>query len=333
MAAFFEKNKKQFLFLFFVSGVLLLGLGLALKAEKEIQEMASNRGELLKVGFSTDWEYGSRKRLNHKLTSQAPELLKEVVRHFNEDFQPDIVVGGGDYVESSNVRPATALAQLEEVVEIFRGVQAPIIYALGNHDLRVLTKEEVKGILGIEEAHSYRDIGAWRIVVFDTNFLSEDDSDRGRKNYVAGYVSKAELEWLDKALQTNRPTAVFSHHSLFPTLDADGTRRTANVTNGVAVRQVLESHKNVIASFSGHTPRPQYVEHNGIYYFVADTLVHESGLGAFADIELWYNPFSSKAEVVFHHYGLHRETYSATAWLREDARENNWQMFRGYLGF
>ena len=328
----FSVKKGWVLAVLVLLGTLLSFLGVALSAEQVIRSRATEEGSLLKIGFTTDWEYGSRTRLNHKLTNKAPELLQEVVRHFNEESKPDIIVGGGDYIEGSNVREATALRQLQDIVAIFQTVQAPVLYTVGNHDMRSLTKDQVKEILGIEEAHSFRDIGDWRIVVLDTNF-NFDETDRAKKNYVTGYVSKAELQWLDRVLATDRPTVIFSHHSIYFTQDdgGDGTHLTNNIMNSAEVRAVLESHPNVLAAFAGHTPRAQHAEYNGIHYFVTDTLVHDLALGAFSDIELRYNSFSSKAEISFHQYGLQEETYTVVSWMRRDIQENNRYMLYQYL--
>lgn len=262
----------------------------------------------LRIGFSPDWEYGSRKRLSHKLTNQAPGELEKVVRYFNEEFHPDLVVGGGDYVESSGVKPETAKRQLREVNDVFKRLEAPRVYALGNHDMRSLTKAEVMEILEIRSAHSVTDLGDWRIVVFDTNFNKGDDSPRSRQQYAEGYVSARELRWLEAAVTTDRPTLVFSHHSPITAYNVDNIL-ARNILNEEAVRAVFERHNNVVAVISGHTPRPQHAALNGVHYLIGDTLVNEEGLGAFAAISLEYLPRARQASVRFEHFGRRPVTY------------------------
>lgn len=307
---------------FSVVGVILLsGAGLVwFSCYQWKQQLAEETASVLKVGFSPDWEYGSRKRLAHKLTNQAPRELEKVVQYFNEEFQPDIVVGGGDYVESSGVKPETAKRQLREVNDIFKHVQAPRMYALGNHDMRSLSKEEVMEILEIDTPHEFRDIGDWRIVVFDTNFNKADDSDRSRQPYAEGYVSAKELRWLEAAITTDRPTLVFSHHSPVTAYNVDNIL-ARNIFNEEVVRAVFERHKNVVAAVSGHTPRPQHYFINGVHYFIADTLVNEEGLGAFATIKLEYRPIARKATIHFQHFGLRQETYVTETYLERERTE------------
>ncbi len=270
----------------------------------------------LKIGFSPDWEYGSRKRLAHKLTNQAPVELEKVVRYFNEEFRPDLVVGGGDYVESSGVKPETAKRQLREVNDIFKRLEAPRVYALGNHDMRSLSKEEVMEILEINSPHSVTDLGGFRVVVFDTNFNKADDSPRSRQQYAEGYVSARELRWLEAAITTDQPTLVFSHHSPITAYNVDGVL-VRNITNEEAVRAVFERHRNVVAVISGHTPRPQHAVVNGVHYLIGDTLVNEMGFGAFATIQAEWYPSRAKVGIVFEHYGLRRETYAAERYLEK----------------
>lgn len=273
----------------------------------------------LKIGFSPDWEYGSRKRLAHKLTNQAPVELEKVVRYFNEEFHPDLVVGGGDYVESTGVKPEKAKAQLREVNDIFKRLEAPRVYALGNHDMRSLSKEEVMEILEIDSPHSVTELGDWRIVVFDTNFNKSDDTPRSREQYAEGYVSARELRWLEAAVSTDRPTIVFSHHSPTTANNVDNTL-ARNITNEEAVRSVFERHQNVVAVVSGHTPRPQYRVINDVHYLIGDTLVNEEGLGAFAAISLEYFPRSHRATVRFEHFGRRPVVYEVAKSLIPERR-------------
>jgi 3',5'-cyclic AMP phosphodiesterase CpdA len=276
---------------------------------------------LLKIGFSNDWEYGTRKRLKHKLTNQAPAELRKVVRYFNEIFRPDIVIGGGDYIESSGVKPATALEQLRLINGIFSEVQAPRLYALGNHDMRVLSKEDVRSVLGMDANHTVRDIGDFRLIVLDTNFTKEN-LDRTAESYVTGHVSPEELAWLRQALVTERPVIVFVHHSPIPVPFGNGAY-VINIDNAAEVRATLEKEGNVVAVISGHNPMAYYEEHNGIHYFVVDTLVNETGLGSFATIEVRHAPGLRYAELRFRQFGRHAVRYVVDWEWGESRRERD----------
>ena len=255
----------------------------------------------LKVGFTTDWEYGYRQRMKHKLTLQSLPALEEAVSYLNDTYHPDIVVGGGDYIESTGVKPERAREQLAKVDAVFQKLSAPRLYALGNHDLRSLTKADVREVLGLEENHTFRDIGDWRLVVLDTNF-NEDGSDRGTKQYVTGFVSEPEISWLASALRTDRPVLVFSHHSPVMSPNVDGIF-AVNILNAESVRRVLEEAGSVVGVVSGHSPYGYAEERNGIHYFVVDTLANEPVLGTFATLDLRYAKETREAEILFRRVG------------------------------
>lgn len=264
---------------------------------------------MLRVGFVSDWEYGSRKQMKHKLTNQAPAELEKAVAYLNGVFHPDLVIGGGDYVESSSVKPEKVREQLEYMNGIFSGLEAPRLYALGNHDMRQLSKEELRGILGMEGNHAVRDIGDWRVVVLDSNFNDEDGSDRNVDSYTRGFVSQEELAWLRESLRTDRPVMVFVHHSPLDIMNGDRDGTIRNIGNAAEVRQVFEEAGNVALVVSGHSPTTLYEERNGIHYVIVDTLVNEPALGAFGTIEAGYVASREAAEFRVRQFGLRSVEY------------------------
>ncbi|MBP9751742.1 MAG: metallophosphoesterase [Candidatus Moranbacteria bacterium] len=328
---FIRKNRKCVL----LWGVAVLGLGMIVSLFFLLRPLVWDEGfrnpfaretvvlppTFLKIGFVNDWEYGSRKRVNHKLTSQASVELRKAVDYLNNEFKPDLVVGGGDYIESSAVKKEKAKDQLREVNDIFKTLAAPRLYALGNHDMRSLTKAEVREILEMPDNHAVSDMGDWRIVVLDTNFNKEDGSDRSEKSYVTGYVSGAELSWLRQALDTDRPVIVFSHHSPLSVPDIAGTSWVRNITNEEALRSILEERGNVVAVVSGHNPRNYYEERNGIHYFVVDTLVNEPALGSFTTIELSYLRSDRYAEMVLEQHGIRPDQHIVDWQYEEKERD------------
>ena len=265
---------------------------------------------MLKIGFVPDWEYDTRKKLQHKLPLQSTAELTKAVDYLNNEYHPDWVIGGGDYIESSDRKPERAKELLTEINAIFSRVHAPRAYVLGNHDMRSLSKEEVRSILGMEENHRIIDTGAWRMVLLDTNFNKDDDSDRNAKQYVLGYVSRAEMEWLDRALDTDKPTIMFSHHSPVEGHSGDFILGS-NIVNQMEVRAMLEKHPNVALVVSGHSPASRYVEANGVHYFIVDTLVHDIALGSFATLNLSYNPILKRARITVVQLGAKPHAYSA----------------------
>lgn len=271
-----------------------------------------------KIGFVTDWEYGDKQRLKQKITSEAPIELRRVVRYFNETFHPDLIVGGGDYIESSNAKPERAKEQLREMNEIYAQAVAPRMYAFGDHDFRSLTQAEVIAALDIRATHEYRDVGDWRIIVIDPNFNKENEH-RNAKQYVFGHMSPKELSWLEATLQTDRPVIVFSHYSPIPIPNSKG-QYIENIDNASEVRKILEQSKRVAAVFSGHNPMGYYEERSGIHYFVIDTLVNRKSMGSFATIEARYLKDEDYIHLFVRQYGMNKVEYSVDGWIGKPTR-------------
>lgn len=236
------------------------------------------RAETLKIGFVTDWEYGTKKEYDHKLPRKAPKYLKRAVNHFNKSFKPDYVIGGGDYILSRGVSKKKAAKQLRYINNIFRKSIAPRLYCIGNHDVSDLSKEEVQQNLGIDYLHSITDINGMRIITMDTNYKSANAKGFG----VTGIVSDEELEWLESALNTELPAVVFSHHS--PVQTVDGNILRTNIYSADRVRGVLEKNGNVVAVFSGHHAVNYSAEVNGINYVIINNLTDKKAKGSFANI-------------------------------------------------
>lgn len=303
-----------------VAGVFVAVKKISYKtAQTEIRVQEEERFSTLKIGFMPDWEYGSRKQLGAKMTRRAPVEMAKSILYLNQEFHPDIAIGGGDYIESSAVKPETAKEQLQEINEIFSLIQAPRLYALGNHDLRSLSKDEVRNILGMPDNHSVTDIGDWRIIVLDTNF-TENGQHRSRQGYIGGSLSREELQWLQESLATDRPVLVFSHHSPIHAKNGE-CAIVQNISNELEVRRVLEETGNVVAVISGHNPTSYFERLNGVNYFVANTLVNVNALGSFVTIESEYDADNKNARILLKQLGSTNFEYR-TEWKHGEKRED-----------
>ena len=234
--------------------------------------------EVLKIGFVTDWEYGSKKKYDHKLPKSATSYLKSAVKHFNKAFHPDLVVGGGDYVLARGDSKKTVVKQMKKINKVFQTAAAPRLYCMGNHDLSKLSKGEVQNYLGIGYNHSATDKNGIRVITLDTNSIGSGENGYG----VTGRLPDGELEWLEENLDTELPVVVFSHQSPISTPD-DNSWRT-NIYEAVELRAVLEKNNNVVAVFSGHAAVNYSTEINGINYVIINNLVDEKAKNSFADI-------------------------------------------------
>lgn len=267
------------------------------------KKMVTGADTSLRFGFVTDFEYGYKDNVGNKLSNRAPEELEKVVNFYNDQFHPEMVVSGGDMVESSISKKKTTIEQFQKINAIFNQIQAKKGYVFGNHDLRDLNKEELRGILGMGANHSYFDQGDWRFVLMDTNF-QKDGADLGPGYYVEGLVSEAEFVWLKEALNTDRPTLLFSHHSPVP-IEIDGVlySNTKNLANGLEVHNFLKQYPNLILVMSGHDPSFKFQNFEGVNYLIVDNLANVDSVGSFASLIARYNKYTREVKVEIEHYG------------------------------
>lgn len=270
------------------------------------------RAETLKIGFVTDWEYGTKKEYDHKLPKSAEKYLKTAVSHYNNVFRPDLVVGGGDYILSRGVSKKKAAKQLRHINSIFQRASAPRRYCIGNHDLEKLSEGEVEKNLRIDYAHSNTDIDGMRVITIDTN---EPDPREDEEEYgVTGRVSDEELAWLEEKLNTSLPVIVFSHHSPVQTQEKHSWR--TNIYDADQVREILEKYGNVVAVFSGHHAVNYKTEVNGISYLIINNLTDKSAKGSFADITV--EKTENVVTVSISQFGKNPATYNFSKTLSEN---------------
>lgn len=262
------------------------------------------RAETVRIGFVSDWEYGSQKKHSHKFPRKAEQYLKAAVKHFNGAFLPDLVVGGGDYILSSGISKKKAKKQLKRINGFFRAAGAPRRYCIGNHDLADLSKNEVQEILGIDASHSVTDLNGVRIITLDTNQIAA-----GRKGYgVEGRMSAEELAWLDEQVNTSLPVILFSHHS--PIQTPQGKNLRTNILGGERVSEILEKYGNVAAVFSGHHAINYSEEKNGINYVIVNNLTDQRAQGTYVDITVQNSDESGEIDISVSQYGKRPASYN-----------------------
>lgn len=295
-----SKNKKSIV-KFILIAIFALFFGAAVTIGYYYIKIKYIDASRIKIGFVTDWEYNNKKDVGMKLTDKAKDELAKVVDYFNNEYHPDIVIGGGDMIESSGIRrPEKAKQQLSEMNEIYSKVQARREYLMGNHDLYVLTKQDVRSVIGTEENHKYFDLGDWRIILLDTNF-NRDGTDRGPDHAGAGFVSESEYEWLKIALSTDKPVIIFTHHTPLPT--------NSNLIKWKDTQAFLSQYPNIALVVSGHDPACRFENMNNVNYFVTSGLTRADALGSFSTIDASYNKHTKQMKIDLKQHGAQERSF------------------------
>lgn len=240
------------------------------------------RPDGLTIAVFTDPHYADREPLGSRHYRDSDEKLAEFVKAITE-ARPDFAICLGDFVDKGRT-VAEEMAYLKHIDAVYRKLDHPRHYALGNHDLATLTKAQFLKAVGMPAAHYAFDAGPFHCIVLDANY-TEDFTPYGAGNFhwTDTWVPPDEQKWLAADLkQTQRKTLVFLHQCL------DDDRGAHGVKNGRDVRAILEASGKVLAVFNGHNHRGAYREINGIHYFTLRAMVEGPGLdnNAFALIRV-----------------------------------------------
>ena len=108
----------------------------------------------------TDLHFGRAlpyRGVDRKLTVHAPALTAAFVDDTNRRVHPDFVVVLGDVIEDES--PEADLDNYAQAIAILSGLNMPVRYVHGNHDLVNLTHHQLLTISGEVALNSSFDVG------------------------------------------------------------------------------------------------------------------------------------------------------------------------------
>lgn len=246
----------------------------------------------LRFGLVADAQYADLPANNLRHYRQTPEKLTACVEAFNR-AELDFAIHLGDFIDRD-------FASYDTVLPIYRQLEVPGYFALGNHDYAVKDEEKplVLAKLGMESRYYDFTVKGWRFAVLDGNEVGILATTKGSperaaaeemlaalkaaeaphaKNY-NGAVSAKQLAWLDATLADadarRQPAVVFCHFPVFPF--TGGT-----LWNREEVIAVLERHPTVLAYINGHVHGGGYGVRNGIHYLTVNGMVDTADTTAY----------------------------------------------------
>ena len=159
----------------------------------------------------TDLHFGRavpHRGVDRKLTVRAPALTAAFVADINRRVRPDFVVVLGDVIEDE--APQADLDNYTEAVAILSGLNMPVRYVYGNHDLVNLTHDQLLTISGEIALNSSFDVKGWHLVRLHSTASFERPDRSGREPGLRAEIAPEHLNWLDQDLAAaNRPTIIF----------------------------------------------------------------------------------------------------------------------------
>ncbi len=293
-----QKMKKVFKIKSFT--IIIITLILALWAFSNHQKKQSG---ILKIGFVTDWEYSQTVTSKEKNGLLAKELLTKTVSHYNYFFKPDLVIGGGDYLNKTGANETDTLTQLQEINSVFNEIKAPKFYCLGKKDYQADYLPEVKALLKLNNTYYSQIFKDINIIILDTTQNDKIESSQGT-------VEQAQLEWLKKELSKPQPALIFSHHSIIETPDNDTWRQ--NLTNQDEVLDLIkENNQKIIAIFSGNSKKDYITKKSGLPFANIGGLANRLTLGRFSDIKITQNQENPSLFLIdLENQGENKSTYT-----------------------
>ena len=258
--------------------------------------------QMVKVGFITDTHVHPL-RLYKSKNPNTPRYLEYKYRKSLQgfvaqmhDFQPDIVIHGGDVIDGTNEENHVGIQGLALVKKELDKITTSLHWVLGNHDLRAVTKEQFLQTLGQEKLNYSYDIGDYRFVFLDGNkdvtleelladelvdaqveeiediedvseeveTLEETDGDHN----MDGSIPQDEIVWLKEQLATDKRVFVFCHYPLFTRTitSADGDPKKS-VPNASAMQAIFDEYR-VDGVFAGHVEAQMYFQEKLTHYYV-----------------------------------------------------------------
>lgn len=224
----------------------------------------------VRFGIVADCHYADRPAYLGRDCRSADRRLADCIAAFNA-LHLDFAVSLGDLKDDSG-DVARTVAALEHVESVFATFDGPRYHVLGNHDMDVLSKEEVLSRIsntGFAKAlprYAFSR-GGVRFLVLDANF-NADGSDycRGNFDWRIAVVPEKDKEWLGLELERSREPVVILCHQRLDTSD------DLAVANASEIRAMLERSGKVVAVFTGHHHAGGFSRIGGIPYYTVKGL-------------------------------------------------------------
>ena len=225
----------------------------------------------LRFGFITDVhcymdandEYGIR-RSNWRCSLPMNEFVKKM----NEEFHPDFVIEGGDFVDG---RDRLGDIGFIEAQSIYNEIKAPKFHVLGNHEAENFTKKRWLTLTNNKKTYYYFDIEDYRIIALDGNYVKLSNGEIADKSpetsfFWKGMVDERQLQWLEETLREagSRKKLVFIHQ---PPFDDTVGREAGELFEEPEQLRELFAEYGVLAVFSGHIEELCNLEIGGVRYF------------------------------------------------------------------
>jgi 3',5'-cyclic AMP phosphodiesterase CpdA len=255
----------------------------------------------LRFGLIADIQYGDLPDRERCRFREVPARLARVVAALN-DARLDFVVQLGDVIDGRG-EAADMHADLDVVLDLLGGLDAPLVHVLGNHGLH-LPRAELCARLGLDAPRRRFDAGGARFLVLDSMELSIQGHPPGhpRAREAAAWLAahpRAEFpeanEWngglgaeqrawlareLADAAVAGLPVVALAHHPLLGEASAAHYR----AWDHAETLAVLDAYPALRAWINGHYHPGGHAARAGVWHWTLRGLVEEEA-AAWVELE------------------------------------------------
>ena len=283
-------------------------LGFSAAAISSVKVHAADRTDhpaTLRFGLITDVQYADAEPEGERHYRHSLEKLTDAA-HWLAKRELPFTLHLGDFIDRDH-------ASFSKVLPLLKPLGHPVHHLLGNHDFTIEEhlKSQVPSLLGMPHEYYSLTPAGMRIVMLDTNDRSIYKTPAGNpaaleaKRHLAslksanlpnakpwnGGLSSRQLEWLDgelvSAAAEKQRAIICSHHPLLPVDEFSAWDQNQVV-------DLIDRHRCVIASFSGHQHGGAEIVRNGIPYITFKSILHEPGVNAYSQISI----FADRLEIL-----------------------------------
>lgn len=204
-------------------------------------------------------------------------------------FEPDYVISLGNAI----IGDEQDINDGSDALEFFRTqlakIEAPLLWVLGNRELRALTRNDFQEVTNAPTAPYAVEKGDYKIIVLDTNNSKDGEPfDFVTEEYERGALTAAQYLWLEEELKTSKHVYVFMHHGAYlrSVHVAGSKKKKKSLYDAQKLRALLGQYK-VAGVFTSHLKAHAYERFDGVsYYALEDLQGHGHHPGAFYELEL-----------------------------------------------
>jgi 3',5'-cyclic AMP phosphodiesterase CpdA len=210
--------------------------------------------------------------IHHGYLEDVNKRLQVILDQAKQEENVDFIIQLGDFI----LDPTKSKSG--NFMELWNSFKGPKYHVLGNHDMDLTDKAQVRALWGMPANYYSFDLEGFRFIVLDGNHIKHGEDkyiDYENSNYYThegkrGYFGLKQLEWFKEQLaSTDLNVVVFSHQRLSDKTDGADMKKAIDDANTKA------GFGKVILSLNGHGHRDRSELINNVPYVEIPTAAHK----------------------------------------------------------